>query len=33
VVEQVVHRDELPRSQGLAFLNSLRGWLAAELLR
>jgi para-aminobenzoate synthetase / 4-amino-4-deoxychorismate lyase len=33
VVEQVVHRDELPRAQGLAFLNSLRGWLAAELLR
>jgi para-aminobenzoate synthetase/4-amino-4-deoxychorismate lyase len=33
VVERVVHRDELPRAQGLAFLNSLRGWLAAELRR
>lgn len=32
LVEQVVHRDELPQAQGLAFLNSLRGWLAAELL-
>jgi para-aminobenzoate synthetase/4-amino-4-deoxychorismate lyase len=32
VVEQVVHRDDLARAQGLAFLNSLRGWLAAELL-
>jgi para-aminobenzoate synthetase / 4-amino-4-deoxychorismate lyase len=33
VVEQVVHREDLARAQGLAFLNSLRGWLAAELLR
>ena len=31
VVEQVVHRDDLSRAEGLAFLNSLRGWLAAEL--
>lgn len=31
VVEQVVCRDDLARAEGLAFLNSLRGWLAAEL--
>lgn len=32
LVEQVVHRDALARAQGLAFLNSLRGWLDAELI-
>ena len=31
VVEAVVRLDDLPRVQGLAFINSLRGWLNARL--
>jgi para-aminobenzoate synthetase/4-amino-4-deoxychorismate lyase len=31
VVEQVVRLDDLPRVQGWAFVNSLRGWLEAVL--
>lgn len=30
--ERVVRLDELPQAQGLAFINSLRGWLDAVLL-
>jgi para-aminobenzoate synthetase/4-amino-4-deoxychorismate lyase len=30
LVEAVVHLDDLPRVQGLAFVNSLRGWLDAK---
>jgi len=33
VSEAVVHLDDLPRVAAWAFLNSLRGWLAAELER
>jgi para-aminobenzoate synthetase/4-amino-4-deoxychorismate lyase len=32
LTEAVVRLQDLPRAQGLAFVNSLRGWLAAELL-
>jgi para-aminobenzoate synthetase/4-amino-4-deoxychorismate lyase len=32
VVEAVVRVDELPRATGLAFVNSLRGWLPAVLI-
>jgi para-aminobenzoate synthetase/4-amino-4-deoxychorismate lyase len=32
VVEGRVHRSDLARAQGLAFINSLRGWLRAELV-
>ncbi len=32
LVEAVVHIDDLPRVQALAFVNSLRGWLKARLL-
>lgn len=31
VVEQVVRVDQLPQVEGIAFFNSLRGWLEAEL--
>jgi para-aminobenzoate synthetase / 4-amino-4-deoxychorismate lyase len=31
VVEGRIHRSDLARAQGLAFINSLRGWLSAEL--
>jgi para-aminobenzoate synthetase/4-amino-4-deoxychorismate lyase len=31
VVEQVVQVDDLARATGLAFMNSLRGWIDAEL--
>ena len=31
VVEAVVRLDELPRVRGLAFVNSLRGWIDAVL--
>jgi len=31
LVESVVRLDDLPRVQGWAFINSLRGWLAAEI--
>ncbi|MEO5794342.1 MAG: aminodeoxychorismate synthase component I [Rhodoferax sp.] len=31
VVEAVVRVDDLPRVEALAFVNSLRGWIAAEL--
>ena len=31
VTEAVVRLEDLPRVQALAFVNSLRGWLAAEL--
>lgn len=31
LVERVVRVDELPQVQALAFVNSLRGWLAAQL--
>ncbi|MDB5938976.1 MAG: para-aminobenzoate synthase, subunit, partial [Polaromonas sp.] len=31
LVEAVVRRDDLPRVQGWAFLNSLRGWVGAEI--
>ncbi|MGB4358829.1 MAG: aminodeoxychorismate synthase component I [Rhodoferax sp.] len=33
LVEAVVRVDDLPRVQALAFINSLRGWLDARLLR
>lgn len=32
LTEAVVRVQDLPRAQGLAFVNSLRGWLAADLL-
>ncbi|MFC6284730.1 MULTISPECIES: aminodeoxychorismate synthase component I [Polaromonas] len=32
LVEAVVRVDELPRVEALAFVNSLRGWIAADLL-
>jgi para-aminobenzoate synthetase/4-amino-4-deoxychorismate lyase len=32
LTEAVVRLQDLPRAQGLAFINSLRGWLAADLL-
>lgn len=32
LTEAVVRLQDLPRAQGLAFVNSLRGWLAADLL-
>ncbi|MES2360615.1 MAG: aminodeoxychorismate synthase component I [Pseudomonadota bacterium] len=32
LAEAVVRVDELPRVQALAFVNSLRGWLAAEMV-
>ncbi|GAB2464553.1 hypothetical protein GCM10027082_15300 [Comamonas humi] len=32
VVEQVVRLDDVPRAQGWAFVNSLRGWLDAQLV-
>lgn len=32
LVEQVVHTTQLAEAQGLAFINSLRGWLDAELV-
>ena len=32
VAEAVVRLQDLPRVQGWAFINSLRGWLAAELV-
>jgi para-aminobenzoate synthetase/4-amino-4-deoxychorismate lyase len=32
LIERVVYRRDLAQAQGLAFLNSLRGWLAAELI-
>ncbi len=32
VTEAVVRVDELPRVQGWAFVNSLRGWLEAQLV-
>jgi para-aminobenzoate synthetase/4-amino-4-deoxychorismate lyase len=32
LAEAVVRVQDLPRAQGLAFVNSLRGWLAADLL-
>jgi len=32
MVEAVVRVDDLPRVQGVAFVNSLRGWLGAQLL-
>ncbi len=32
VVEAVVRADDLPRVEALAFVNSLRGWIAAELV-
>jgi len=31
VVEQVVRLEDVPRAQGWAFVNSLRGWLGARL--
>jgi len=31
VVEHLVRLDDLPRVQGWAFVNSLRGWLPAVL--
>ena len=31
LTKAVVHLQDLPRAQGLAFVNSLRGWLAADL--
>ena len=31
VAEAVVRVDDLPRVQALAFVNSLRGWIAADL--
>ena len=31
MVEQVVRLDDVPRAQGWAFINSLRGWLDARL--
>jgi para-aminobenzoate synthetase/4-amino-4-deoxychorismate lyase len=32
LVEAVVRLDDLPRVSALAFVNSLRGWVDAELL-
>ena len=32
LVESVVRLDDLPRVQGWAFLNSLRGWIGAEMV-
>jgi para-aminobenzoate synthetase/4-amino-4-deoxychorismate lyase len=32
LIEAVVRVEDLQRAQGLAFVNSLRGWLDAELL-
>jgi para-aminobenzoate synthetase/4-amino-4-deoxychorismate lyase len=32
LVEAVVRREDLPRATGLAFVNSLRGWITAVLL-
>ena len=32
LVEAVVRREDLPRATGLAFVNSLRGWIAAVLV-
>jgi len=32
VQEAVLHMDDLRRAQGLAFINSLRGWLDASLV-
>jgi para-aminobenzoate synthetase/4-amino-4-deoxychorismate lyase len=32
LVEQVVHTAQLAEAQGVAFINSLRGWLDAELV-
>jgi para-aminobenzoate synthetase/4-amino-4-deoxychorismate lyase len=31
--EAVLRVEDLPRAQGLAFVNSLRGWLDAELVQ
>ena len=31
LIEAVVRVGDLPRVQGWAFLNSLRGWIAAEV--
>jgi len=31
LVEAVVHVDDLPRVQAFAFVNSLRGWIDADL--
>ena len=33
MVEARIHRSDLARAQGLAFINSLRGWLSAELIQ
>ncbi len=33
LLEAVVRLDDLPRVQALAFINSLRGWLPAQLLK
>lgn len=33
IQEAVLHTSDLPRAQGLVFMNSLRGWLKARLLR
>jgi len=32
VAEAVVRREDLPRVDGWAFINSLRGWLPAQML-
>jgi para-aminobenzoate synthetase/4-amino-4-deoxychorismate lyase len=32
MVEGRIHRSDLARAQGLVFINSLRGWLSAELI-
>ena len=31
IAEGILRREDVPRVQGWAFLNSLRGWLPAEL--
>lgn len=33
VVEGRIHRHDLARAQGLAFMNSLRGWISVELIK
>jgi para-aminobenzoate synthetase/4-amino-4-deoxychorismate lyase len=32
VLERVIHREEMAQAQALAFVNSLRGWLAAQIV-